>query len=157
MNRDGFKEAEMIELYDAGVVLHPKRYSASAGWRDSPGESYCIEGRTIEKFMGLFGVQRPLFEKPDAETGGITKCLQRVPDLPIFRRPMEIGDGSLEGTEAEIILKLWANIEQPQLLHVRIRSVCDVMDSDKKYYDQDFSYSGRFNVWWVMYDQEQFE
>jgi hypothetical protein len=153
-----YTEAEKIELYDAGVVLHPKDYSeGSAGWPYAFGESYCIDGRTIDKFVRLLGVKPTIVEKTDEDTGKVTRCVQNAPDLPIFRRPMDIGDGLSEGNEADIISKLWAKIEQPQLLHVRIRYLGGKGDDDQDYFDQDFTYSGAFNVWWVMLDREQID
>ena len=139
-----YKEVEKIELYDAGVVLQPKDYGdGPAGWPYALGQSYYIDGRSVDKLAQWLG--RP--KKGEA------------PNLHIFKQPMVIGDGLSYDSEGYIIGKLWAKIEQPQLLQVRIRYVQRKSNGDQEDedFDQDFTYSGSFNVWWAMCDREQIE
>lgn len=134
MLKNNYKEAEEIELYDAGIVLHPKDYSdGAAGWPYTLGQSYYIDGRSVDKLAQRLG--RP--QKGE------------VPNLHIFKQPMVIGDGLSSDSEGYIIGKLWAKSEQPQLLHVRIRYIRRKSNGDQEDedFDQDFTYSGAFNVW----------
>lgn len=143
-----YKAVEKIEPYDAGLDISPRDFAEGlATWLDYPGGSYCIEGGTIDKLMRSYGVL------PVGGAGGTG--LQKVPDLHIYKRLKEIGEGEIACPGTNRIDKLWANIEQPPLLHIRVRYVFDKDGPHEKYYDQELTYSGKFSVWWVMYQQDQ--
>ncbi len=156
MHDNGYKEAEMVELYDAGVVIHTKDHDeCSIGWSSLPGlhgANYWLNSYTVDDLLKFIGVKPRIIDKRDPATGENQQVYAKVPDLRIYKELGEICDGfPLHGiASTNTIQKLWVKIDAPQMLRIRMRYLYRVNEdpSDEYTRDQETTYCGTFKLWW---------
>lgn len=140
MGADNFKKAEMIELHDAGVVVPVKGYSdAIVGWTeysDQAAGGYILDGDVVADLAKIFNVK----------FGDLTEYSENK-QFPYNRKlkdlEFEIKKSVTDISSNMNIKELWAKIEGPKLLHIRIH-----IDDPQETIIQQLTYSGNFTVWW---------
>ena len=154
MRTNDYEEAEMIELHDAGVVVHVKSYGdANIGWTSDAEltcESYHIQGPAIDDLLNRAGIRPRLMDKNDPCSGKTRPVHESAPHIEIHKQREAVGSGGfiLGYALKRTIEKLWVKIEKPQLIHIRIMYLCDEGAPDECEVYQETTYSGSFNVWW---------
>jgi hypothetical protein len=149
-----FRKAELIELHDAGVAVHPVEYSdALAGWREFIEDTgyYVLDGRSVATLAEALGWKTHPVTGINTQTGSKESATIEDLEFPILRRRRErIGDNttSLPDEESNVILELWAKIEAPHVLAIRLVIERDEEEDGPTEYVQEVSYCGRFTVWW---------
>ncbi|MFP4475806.1 MAG: hypothetical protein ACLFOY_09605 [Desulfatibacillaceae bacterium] len=150
---DGYRKAELVELHDAAVAVHPEEYSdALAGWREfvEEVEHFVIDGHSIAALAEALGWKTHPVVGINTETGQDEATTIANMELPLIRRRREsIGDAqtSIAYEESNIIKQLWARVEAANLLSLRL--VIEREEGGKPdLYVQEVTYSGRFTVWW---------
>jgi hypothetical protein len=151
---DAYRKAELIELHDRGVMIHPFDYSdALAGWSQYAENSnrFVIDGAGLAELAGFFGLATK--EKIITDQSGNKKFTQNLKDteIPVLRKPADkIGAGyTSEPHESSHKIKdLWAKIIQPQLISIRFVTVINEDSAEKEEIVQEVTYSGSFSIWW---------
>ena len=148
-----YRRAELIELHDRGIMIHPFRYSdALAGWSEyaSNSQRYVVDGAGLSELASYFGFE--INEKHYIDKKG-RKCAQelRNADIPLLRKPIdEIGTGrTSEPFElSHKIKEIWAKIIQPNLISIQFITIFDEDLDSKEEIAREVTYSGSFTVWW---------
>lgn len=141
-----FRSADMIELHDAGVVVHVEDYpSDGLGWRDSPtvvGKRIAVDGNEAARFLKALGI-----------TFDADELFGDDFDV-IFRRPVHAGALKSDVPLKDVlrIRELRARPEGPNMLHIHITSYGREGGSEEEYV-QELSYSGSYTVWWSVAEE----
>lgn len=134
MNTQSYREADLIELHDAGIVLQRDGSDPRLGWRefDLHGETYLIDDEDVGTFLGAFGI--------DYDRG-----------VQIHKARTRIGSGqSLEGTEfPQRIATLLARPEGARLLWIKAELCLENEAGEEERRWQEITYSGAWSVWWA--------
>ena len=149
----------MLELHDAGVILHPRAYSDGlVGWREFPylgGTKFVIHGEDIAHLAEAFGLALGKFSiVSHTREGEPRKTYYRVSDheFSVRRGYLEVGRGHADDWEgSHIIEKIWAR-EDNGCLHIRTRCFCEDAEEGRIYYEQRVTYSGSYTIWWSAED-----
>ena len=157
MERDNFQKAELIELHDARVRIHPERYSdAIMGWSwddiDSGVDHIVIDGDSLSDLAKFFGVN-PRYQMSYSNKDRPYKRVLENMEFPIASRQwMDVG----YSTSQHRIRELWARVESPHLLSIRMINLYRFVDMDSNDEQKDeekeitvnLTYCGNFTVWW---------
>lgn len=136
----GFRKADMIELHDAGIVVHVEDLPAEdLGWRDSPtvvGKRLSVDGNELGRLLHALGLTF------DAE------MLYGDEYDVAFHRPLRTGEDRPDVPLADTlrIKELLARPDGPHLLHIHVTSFPHGEEDQE--YVQELTYSGSFTVWW---------
>ncbi len=135
-----FRRAEMIELHQAGVIVHTDDYHGGlVGWReyaDIRGGDLTIDGEVLGRLLQDLGL---LDRRPG-----------HIGDYPlVLRYDMKTGGSRgrtnlLGGEGGKRIKGLWARVESERLLEIRFIEVFD----DGQEAEQGLTYCGSYTVWW---------
>ncbi|MCP5007075.1 MAG: hypothetical protein GY941_24490 [Planctomycetes bacterium] len=143
MGPDTFKEVKRIELHDAGVTIFQKNYfdSTHASWKqfnDIEGSSFVIPNDSMQKIGKLFGLN--VSPSHDAT-------------LRVLKERQNVGNSTFQDIHGrqEVIKELYARIEGPSLLSMRVTFDGEFTDEPEDHI-QEVTYSGSFTVWWESPD-----
>ena len=135
----------MIELHDAGIVVHVEDLSREElGWRDSPtvvGKRVSVDGNELGRLLQSLGLTF------DAEM-----LYGDEFDL-FFKRPIRTGDEKPDVPLSDVlrIKELKARTEGPHLLHLQI-TAHPASGADDEFV-QEITYSGSYSVWWSVAEE----
>ncbi|MEX2399179.1 MAG: hypothetical protein WD423_00295 [Rhodothermales bacterium] len=136
----GYRNADIIELHDAGVVIHVENLPREElGWRDSPtvvGKRLSIAGNELGRLLHAVGMSFDADALYDDEF-----------DV-VFHRPMRLGEEKLDVALEDTlrIKELLARVDGPHLLQVHVTS--HAAESADEFV-QELTYTGSFTVWWT--------
>lgn len=135
----------MIELHDAGIVVHVEDLPREElGWRDSPtvvGKRFSIDGNELGRLLQSLGLTF------DAEM-----LYGDEFDL-LFRRPIRTGDVKPDVPISDVlrIKELKARIDGPHVLHLQLTAHTTSEADDE--FVQEITYSGSYSVWWSVAEE----
>jgi len=133
LTTDNYKEADLIELHDAGIILQRDGSDPRLGWGefDLHGDSYLVDDEDIGTFLGALGI--------DYDRG-----------VRIYKARTRVGAGQpLEGTEfPRRIATLLARPEGPRLLWIKAELCLENEAGEEERRWQEITYSGAWSVWW---------
>ena len=144
-----YRDAELIELHDTGVVInHSGLSGAVIGWQEYPGahgEKFTIKGDDLALMAQIFGIVPPKFVEYEDAKG---QQLSMKPDsvvVGIERQRSVIGHAHREDKK---ISRIEAKIRGEKLLDIKTTSVVP-SDNGPKEITNEITYSGGFSVWWT--------
>lgn len=149
-----YRKAELIELHDSGIIVHPAEYSdATAGWREfnTISQVYAVEGFSLARIAEHFGIELKDRVVKDEKTRKTFTARVEDADYPVLRRLAEkIGSGhtSESGEGSHQIKELWARVLDPKLLAIRFVALMNPGQPDEESHTQEVTYAGSFSVWW---------
>lgn len=153
MSLDGLKPAELIELHDTGVCIEPENCSSSgAGWREYKcyeGPGFAIAGEDLCHIAQIFGIEPSRVEIKDGKKGPIILDPEFM-EFRVRKWRQEVGSktDSDDYGGMDRVINLWAKIEGPQLLTIRVEYYYDDEDEGRVEYFKQLTYSGSYSVWW---------
>ena len=148
-----FRNAELIELHDSNVKIHPRSYSdALAGWSEySTKEQYVLGGEEIERLANFFGIQAETLTAMAGDPPKRYKNEIKYQEFNIVRKDTkDIGSGS-DSTEygsSHRIGELWAKVIGERMLEIKFTTL---YGEDSETEEQEMvcvTYSGSYSVWW---------
>lgn len=142
-----YRKAEMIELHDAGVVVHVED-SEGAVWREAPtlrGTYLSVNGDGLAHLLEAMGVA---FDA-DMLFGSSYDVL--------FRRPPRAGARRSGRPVVNVpgITELRVRPEGDRLLHIFVtfRPGDTEGDEEEEAFVQEITYSGSYTVWWAAAEE----
>ncbi len=146
-----FRSAELIELHDAGVCLFTYDNSEGYGWREFreyEGGSFSISGEDICRLAQIFGLDpEPILAT--STKGEIQRIDPECLEFRIVKSRQDVGKktDSRHYGSMERIKNIWAKIDAPQLLQLKVEFLTSANQEDETIIKK-ISYSGNFSVWW---------
>lgn len=157
---EDFRKAELIELHDRHVAIHPEHYSdALAGWSEyAPRTNFVINGKGLDRLATYFGIeQRPLkYKESDSDRTG-SMNLKHDEIIVLSQEYDDVGSGYMRNdpdTQSHKIKELWAKVVSPNLLEIRFVTLFDGDGEPDSEEIQTITYSGSFSVWWSQVDSD---
>ena len=143
-----YKKAEMIELYDANVVLHKEDYSnAEVGWNGlvpEQGEKFIINGSEIADLLLTLGIESyPVYE---GKRPSHPMSLENM-EFTINRHNKDVGN-DFRGDNGHQIKDLGVKIVNSLMLNIRFTAIYEE-DGQTDIYTREITYSGSYTVWWT--------
>ena len=148
-----FKPVELVELHDSGVCLSPEHSSEALGWREFKeyeGTGYSLAGEDICRIAQIFGLDpQPILAK--SIKGEVQRIDPECLEFKIVKSRQDLGrkTDSRHYGAMERIKNIWARIEGPQLLQLKVEFI--QLDEERKETTalKKISYSGSYSVWWA--------
>ena len=149
---EDYRKAELIELHDSNVRIHPKNYAdAIAGWKEfTSNEVYMVDGEMLDRLVKFFRVRTETIHlESEKSHKRYTEELKDF-EFPLIRKLVEdigYGDTSTPHEGSHEIGELWAKPIGERSLDIRFTSIFGSgpdIESKSVY----VSYSGSYTVWW---------
>lgn len=152
------RKAHVVELHDAGVILHPHDYpDAIAGWNECfCGPQWILGGEHIAHLLEVLGLGPGLGweTKVWSEKDGREKTrviLLRDTEFEVDRRLDVVGSGHCvfgSWIGSHKIGELWAEVVAPRHLRLRFTTLWE-HDGEEQSHTVEVEYCGDFTVWWA--------
>lgn len=152
------KKAHLVELHDAGVIVHPYSYpDGVVGWNECLFSSQWIfSGEHISHLVKALGPDVSLgwYEDVWSEKDGCVKRQWRDlarEGLKIQHQADVVGSGHCSlgfGIGSHKIGELWAQVVAPRRLRLRFTTLWE-QDGKEHSHTIEVEYCGNFTVWWA--------
>jgi hypothetical protein len=149
-----YRRAELIELHDSNVKIHPQNYSdAVAGWKEySNKEVFVLEGESIGDLAKFFGHQPKTLTVTAGDPPKRYKHEINSQKFHIARKITEdIGSGytstPYEGSHK--IGELWAKLLGERQIEIKFTSLFEDESEVEEQETVFVTYSGSYTVWWA--------
>lgn len=143
-----FRKAELIELHDIAVAVHPGGYADGlVGWAEFSDEdiSFLVDGESLDKLLQAMGITSFSVEHYNVKKQRHYSLKLRDMSLPLFQRLRRVVGGSYS---AHNIKELFAQVDGPHLLQIRFVGTYEDQQGAIQEYTTELTYSGNYTVWW---------